>query len=77
VEHVAHMEYIIRKHKISFIKPDCKRWLWRLRHRQEDNIKMYLSEIGCGIIWFSMGSIGGFLRRCNEPFGFTKAENTK
>jgi len=29
-------------------KPEGKRPLGRLRHRWEDNIKMYLQEVGCG-----------------------------
>jgi hypothetical protein len=29
-------------------KPEGKRPLGRTRHRWEDNIKMYLQEVGCG-----------------------------
>jgi hypothetical protein len=29
-------------------KSEGKRPLGRLRHRWEDNIKMYLQEVGCG-----------------------------
>jgi len=29
-------------------KPECKRPLGRPRGRWEDNIKMYLQEVGCG-----------------------------
>jgi hypothetical protein len=33
--------------KISNDKPEGKRPLGRKRHRLEDNIKIYLKEIGC------------------------------
>jgi hypothetical protein len=35
-------------------KPEGKRPLWRTRCRWEDNIKMDLQEVGCGV-WTGMG----------------------
>jgi len=36
-------------------KPDGKRPLGRPRHRWEDNIKMYLEEVGCGgMVWIDV-----------------------
>jgi hypothetical protein len=41
------------QYKILVRKPKRKRPLGRPRHRLEDNIKMYLSEIGLeGVGWF-------------------------
>ena len=35
--------------------PEGKRPLGRPRHRWEDNIKMYLSEVGCGCMdWIKL-----------------------
>jgi hypothetical protein len=45
-------------------KPKGKRPLGRIRHRCEDNIKMYLQEVVCGawtgLIWLMIGT-GGWL----------------
>jgi hypothetical protein len=35
-------------YRILVGKPEGKRSLGRPRHRWEDNIKMYLQELGCG-----------------------------
>jgi hypothetical protein len=44
-------------------KPEGKRPLGRPRHRWEDNIKMYLQEVGwrawTGLIWLRIGTSGG------------------
>jgi hypothetical protein len=46
-------------------KPDRKRPLGRPRRRWEDNIKMYLQEVGwgawAGLIWIRIGTGGGHL----------------
>ena len=46
-------------------KPEGKRPLGRPRHRWEDNIKMYLQEVGwgawTGLIWLRVGTGGGHL----------------
>jgi len=36
-------------------EPEGKRPLWRPRHRWEDNIKMDLQEVGCGVMdWIKL-----------------------
>ena len=36
-------------------KPERKTPLWRPRHRLENNIKMYLQEMGCGSVdWIEL-----------------------
>ena len=35
-------------------KPEGKRPLWRPRRRWEDNIKMDLQEVGCGMDWIKL-----------------------
>jgi len=35
-------------YRILVTKPEVKRPLWRPRLRWENNIKMYLQEVGCG-----------------------------
>ena len=44
-------------------KPEGKRPLGRPRHRWEDQIKMYLQEVGCGAwtgsSWLRIGTDGG------------------
>jgi hypothetical protein len=40
-------------------KPEAKRPLGRPRHRWEDNIKMYLQEVGCeGTDWIELAQDG-------------------
>ena len=42
-------------YRILVGKPERKRPLGRPRHRWEDNIKIYLQEVGCGCIdWFKL-----------------------
>ena len=49
--HVARM----RERRGLVWKPEEKRPLGRLRHRWEDNIKMDLQEVGCGVInWIEL-----------------------
>jgi hypothetical protein len=37
-------------------KPEEKRPLGRPRHRWEDDIKIYLQEVGCGVVdWITLG----------------------
>jgi hypothetical protein len=46
-------------------RPEGRRPLGRPRRRLEDNIKMYLREVGwgtwTGLIWFRIGTGGGLL----------------
>jgi hypothetical protein len=46
VGHVVYMGEIINMYKTLVGKPEWKRPLGRRRHRWEDNIKMYIREIG-------------------------------
>ena len=48
-EHVARMGERRGIHRILVGKPEGKRLLGRPRHRWEDNIKMSLQELGCGV----------------------------
>jgi len=48
VGHVAGMGERRGVERVLVGKPDGKRPLGRPRHRQEDNIKMDLQEVGCG-----------------------------
>jgi len=48
VEHIAHMVENRGVYRILVGKPQGKKSLGRPRHRWEDNIKMYLQEVGCG-----------------------------
>jgi len=47
--HVAHMGERRGVHRVLVGKPEGKRPLRRPRHRWEDNIKMDLQEVGCGV----------------------------
>ena len=46
-------------------EPEGKPPFWRPRRRLEDNIKMDLQEVGCGVwtglIWLLIGTVGGLL----------------
>ena len=58
-------------------KPEGKRPLGRLRRSWEDNIKMYLHEVGCGgLDWVELAENGyrwrGSCERGNEPSGAVK-----
>jgi hypothetical protein len=52
-------------YKILVGKPEGKRPLGKSRRRWEDNIKMYLREIGLGVwiglIWLGIGTSDGLL----------------
>jgi hypothetical protein len=45
--HVARMGVGRGVHRGLLGKPEGKRPLWKPRRRWEDNIKMYLQEVGC------------------------------
>ena len=46
--HVAQIGERRGVYRVLVGKPEEKRPLGRSRHRWEDNIKMYLTEVGCG-----------------------------
>jgi hypothetical protein len=52
-------------YRVSVGKPEGKRSLGRPRCRWEDNIKMDLQEVGCGVLtglsWLRVGTGGGHL----------------
>ena len=53
--HVACMGERRGIYRVLVRKPEGKRPLGRLRHRWEDNIKMYLQEVGCGVMdWIKL-----------------------
>jgi ribosome biogenesis protein Nip4 len=49
-ENVAGMGEVRNAYKILIGKPESKRPLRRPRRRWEDNIRMYLREIGCEVV---------------------------
>jgi hypothetical protein len=58
-------------------RPEGRRPLGRPRRRWEDNIKMYLKEIGfggCGLDSFGLGQrqVAGSYEHGDEPSGFIK-----
>ena len=58
-------------------KPGCKKPLGRPRRRWEDNIKMDLQEVGCGVMdWIDlaqdMDKVAGTCECGNEASGSTK-----
>ena len=55
-------------------KPEGKRPLGRPRHRWEENIKMYLQDVGVwtGSSWLMMGTVAGTCECGNEPSGSIK-----
>jgi len=53
-EHVARMEERVCECRVMVGKPEGKRLLGRLRPRWEDNIKMDLQEVECGV-WTGSG----------------------
>jgi hypothetical protein len=58
--HVACMEEVRGAYKILVGKPEGRRPLGRPRHRWEDNIKMYLREIGFGDVdWIHLAQDRG------------------
>jgi len=52
-------------YRVLMGKPEGKRQLGRSRCRWEDNIKMDLQEVGCGVwtgsSWLRIGTVGGLL----------------
>jgi len=64
--HVAHMEERRGIYRVLVGKPEGKRPLGRPRHRWEDNIKMDLQEVGCGVWtrsrWLRIGTGDRHLR---------------
>jgi len=65
VGHVVRMGAKRGVYRVLVGKPERKRPLGRSRHRWEDNIKMDLQEMGCGVwtgsIWLRIGKDGGHL----------------
>jgi len=58
VGHVAHMGERRGVYRILVGKPEGRRPLGRPRHRWENNIKMGLQEVGCGVIdWIGLGQV--------------------
>jgi hypothetical protein len=55
----------ISAYRVLVVKPEGKGQLGRPRRKWEDNIKMYLQEVGCGVwtglIWHRIGTGGGLL----------------
>ena len=55
VGHVARMVERRGVYRVLMGKPDGKRPLGRSRRRWEDNIKMDLQEVGCGVMdWIEL-----------------------
>jgi hypothetical protein len=55
VGHVARMGEGRDVYKVLAGKAEGKRQMWRPMHRCEDNIKVYLQEVGCvGMDWIEM-----------------------
>jgi len=53
--HVACMGERRDVYRILVRKPEGNTPLWRLRRRREDNIKMDLQEVGCGVVdWIEL-----------------------
>jgi hypothetical protein len=65
VDDVVRMGQMRDTYNILVAKPERKTPLGRPRHRQEDNIRMYLREMGwdvwTGLIWLRIETIGGLL----------------
>ena len=64
-EHVARLGDRRDVYRVSMGKPKGRRPLGRPRRRWEDNIKMDLQEVGCGVwtgsSWLRIGTGGGHL----------------
>ena len=63
--HVAHMGERRGMYRVLVGKTEGKRPPGRPRHRSEDNIKMDLQKVGCGVWtgsnWLRIGTGGGHL----------------
>jgi hypothetical protein len=61
---MLYLSLILKLHR-CFTEPEGKRPLGRPRLRWEDNIKMELQEVGCGVwagsSWLRIGTVGGHL----------------
>ena len=58
-EHVARMGEGRFVYRVLVGKPEGRRPLGRPRHRWEDNIKMDLQEVGCGVMdWIELAQEG-------------------
>ena len=76
--HVARIEQSIM-HRVLVGKPEGNGSLGRSRHRWEDNIKMYLREVGCVPgDWIALAEdqdpLAGLCKVCNELPGSLKAD---
>ena len=62
---MAHMGERSVACRVLVVKLEGKRPLGRPRRRWEDNIKIYLQEVGCGVwtglSWLRIGTGGGHL----------------
>jgi hypothetical protein len=57
--HVAHMREGRSVYRVLVGKPERKRPVGRHRHRWEDNIRMDLQEVGCGVMdWIRLAGSG-------------------
>jgi hypothetical protein len=54
--HVAQMGEERGVYRVLLGKPEEKRSLGRPRRRWEDNIRMHLQEVGCGV-WIGLGGL--------------------
>jgi len=77
VGHVARMGERRGVCRVLVRRPEGKRPLGRPRRRWEDNIKMYLQEVGCGgLDWIEVAEDGNRWRRScergSEPSGSIK-----
>ena len=65
VRNLARMGETGGVYRVLVKKPEGKRPFWRPRRRWEDNIKIYLQEVGCGLwtgsSWLRIGAGGGHL----------------
>ena len=63
--HVASMGARRGVYRVLVGRPEQKRPFGRPRHRWEDNIKMDIQEVGCGVwtgsSWLRIGTGGGHL----------------
>jgi hypothetical protein len=76
--HVAHIGEERGVHRVLVGKPEGKRPLGRPRRTLEDNIKMDVQEVGCGVLdWIGLAQnrqVAGTCECGNEPSGSIKCE---
>ena len=71
--HVALMEERRGVYTVLLGKSEVKRPLGRPRHRWEDNIKMDLQEVGCGVMdWIELAQDRNRWWELVNAFGFHK-----